>query len=511
MSCQARLVEEVFSRAPVYENIFSMLSPVEFIRVSHTCKVIHEASAYFFHRAYNINRHLSRFFVDPLSFRSLQARTGTLISGSIALQFFDRTCYLGSDLDVYTHPGHTLELLDWLTVAEGYHYQSRPDQAADYRKAVPRWDPKQPVGPKTMWDEPEYAGVKAVRDIFTFIKDSKSQEAPRKVHVMEAAINPFTAIMQTYTTCVMNLIAFDCAYALYPMPTFEKREALIVRILNVDENLKSKYVKRGWRTVLIDSSNPRSRKTYWRPGTERSLTDARTWRIPLDLTGVSLRPPPSSPTVKALPWDPIIPNTWKLLVWEDNSAMIGSYEIAQSPFFRYNYVIDDSELAELLILPKTFDARSSGSGQEPAWLDEEYPRYYENARRLLKLKKLYPPPDDDSFCYTIASNRLAAINYMDDDADENDDIQAPAPASGPAASTSVYGLRSTFGAPSSAPSRRGGTTGSTPSPATSAFPVSSSSSGGNSAPPQSQPPTQQWQPIQDNVALALPRLRGMFK
>jgi len=192
--------------------------------------------------------------------------------------------------------------------------------------------------------------------------------------------------------------------------------------------------------------------------------------------------------------------------------MIGPYEIAQSPSFRYNYVIDDSELAELLVLPKTFGAGSSEGGQGPMWLDAEYPRYYENARRLLKLKKLHPPPDDDSFCYTIASNRLASINYMDDDEDESDDVQAPAPASGPAASTSLHGLRSTFSAPSSAASRGGGSTGSTSSPTASAAPVSSSySSGGNPAPPQSRPPTQQRQPRQDNVARALPRLRGMFK
>ncbi|EIW73751.1 hypothetical protein CONPUDRAFT_160756 [Coniophora puteana RWD-64-598 SS2] len=91
MSHQLDHINQTFSRAPVYEAIFSCLSPRELIRVSRTCQVAHDAFQSFIHRAYNINRHLSRFLTDPISFQSLQARTGTLISGSNALQFLDRT------------------------------------------------------------------------------------------------------------------------------------------------------------------------------------------------------------------------------------------------------------------------------------------------------------------------------------------------------------------------------------------------------------------------------------
>ena len=50
---------------------------------------------------YIINNHLSRFFPDPIVFRSLQARTANLVSGSNALQFSDRTSYEEADTDVY--------------------------------------------------------------------------------------------------------------------------------------------------------------------------------------------------------------------------------------------------------------------------------------------------------------------------------------------------------------------------------------------------------------------------
>ena len=44
---------------------------------------------------------LSRYFHHPETFRHLQATTGTVISGSSALQFFDRSYYAKSDLDLY--------------------------------------------------------------------------------------------------------------------------------------------------------------------------------------------------------------------------------------------------------------------------------------------------------------------------------------------------------------------------------------------------------------------------
>jgi hypothetical protein len=57
----------------------------------------------YFARAFNIEKRLSRYFDDPKSFRKLQAETLTVISGSTALQFFQRNFYPESDLDLYVH------------------------------------------------------------------------------------------------------------------------------------------------------------------------------------------------------------------------------------------------------------------------------------------------------------------------------------------------------------------------------------------------------------------------
>jgi hypothetical protein len=54
-------------------------------------------------RSYKLEKFLSPYFSETQipQFRSLQLQTGMLISGSTALQFFLRTPWAGSDLDLY--------------------------------------------------------------------------------------------------------------------------------------------------------------------------------------------------------------------------------------------------------------------------------------------------------------------------------------------------------------------------------------------------------------------------
>ncbi|KAG8819209.1 hypothetical protein FRC19_010028, partial [Serendipita sp. 401] len=66
---------------------------------------------------------------NTLRFRSIQAETGTLISGSQALQFFDRAHYLDSDLDLYVSCRHTLTVGLFL-LSIGYRFEPTARQLA---------------------------------------------------------------------------------------------------------------------------------------------------------------------------------------------------------------------------------------------------------------------------------------------------------------------------------------------------------------------------------------------
>jgi hypothetical protein len=78
-------------------------------------------------RAFNIQNVMGRFFseAEMSHFRSLQSCTGMLISGSTALQFFERTFYPESDLDLYVEHRYCRMIALWL-VSIGYSYQPRP-------------------------------------------------------------------------------------------------------------------------------------------------------------------------------------------------------------------------------------------------------------------------------------------------------------------------------------------------------------------------------------------------
>lgn len=117
---RASRTESPWASHTIYNVIMSAISPASAVALSLTCRSVNTAVMDFRSNAFNINRHFSRFFKDPIGFRSLQARTGTLVSGSNALQFMDRTVYEGSDIDIYVNPGHLQEVALFLKDAEGY-------------------------------------------------------------------------------------------------------------------------------------------------------------------------------------------------------------------------------------------------------------------------------------------------------------------------------------------------------------------------------------------------------
>ncbi len=111
-------------------NIFSHLSPKAFLLFSRTCRLARSAVAAYVAQAFDVKTTLRRFFPDPVVFRCIQARTGTLVSGSVALQFFDRAFYPSSDLDIYVYSQHRREVGAWLL---GLGYTFFPGRGQDPR------------------------------------------------------------------------------------------------------------------------------------------------------------------------------------------------------------------------------------------------------------------------------------------------------------------------------------------------------------------------------------------
>lgn len=74
-------------------------------------------------RKHKLETVLGKYFTDDqiLHFRRLQATTGMIISGSTALQFFERVLYPESDLDLYVEHRYRRPITLWLA-SIGYRY-----------------------------------------------------------------------------------------------------------------------------------------------------------------------------------------------------------------------------------------------------------------------------------------------------------------------------------------------------------------------------------------------------
>jgi hypothetical protein len=197
---QCTQLESAFDNQVLYDGIISCLSPATRITLARACTSTYTAVDEFTRRVYNINRHLGQYFTKPTAFRTLQAQTGTLISGSSAIQFLDRSQYPGSDLDLYVNPGHGREVGQWLIEREGYTFKPTGSQDENNFEAAIKCDDE--AIPDDPHAHQETYGTKSIRSVFTFQKlmpDNKELTVQMMLTVFSAfhAISEFHSSEQT--------------------------------------------------------------------------------------------------------------------------------------------------------------------------------------------------------------------------------------------------------------------------------------------------------------------------
>ena len=129
---------------------------------------------------------LSRWFTSPLVFRRLQAKTGCLVSGSAALQFFDRTCHPDGNLDIYVAKEHRLQVAE-LLLSEGYAFVPCKEQPTVFSDAN--------SAPHLEVDSAPADPCDAVLDVFLFEKKQDKGDT-LKVQLTVARASPMAAILQ---------------------------------------------------------------------------------------------------------------------------------------------------------------------------------------------------------------------------------------------------------------------------------------------------------------------------
>ncbi|KLO11400.1 hypothetical protein SCHPADRAFT_855455 [Schizopora paradoxa] len=277
----------------LYDDVFFYCTPGSIFRVGRTCRNGRYASQEYARRKFNINKHLLRFFPDPLAFRSIQASTKTVISGSTALQFLNRTIYPNSDLDLYVSAEESFALCTFIMSKEGgsYVYKRYSHQSPNFMaawKRVRSWKPAEGIEEDPFDQAWTGYGSNWIRTVFNFF--AKTETGRRNVQVIVTTFDPLSSILGFHSSVVMNAITVDMAISLFPEATFEENLNLFLGRAR-SENCQAaldKYKERGWELVdELTDEQIKGDKRMFRHG-KRWIQDSHTWRLPLSTEGVNL-------------------------------------------------------------------------------------------------------------------------------------------------------------------------------------------------------------------------------
>jgi hypothetical protein len=148
---------------------------------------------------FDVRRVLSPYFSEEetKSFRQLQITTGTIISGSTALQLFDRATYPESDLDIYVEHRYRRDVGWWL-MNIGYEYKpigsEQPSSFAEALRSPETW-------------AAEYTLCHGVTDIFNFFKAGSK----RKVQLISTRRCTMEVILNFHSSMLITLIIYGTA------------------------------------------------------------------------------------------------------------------------------------------------------------------------------------------------------------------------------------------------------------------------------------------------------------
>ncbi len=125
------------SHYAIVSTICSLLQIGDIVALTRTCKALSKLYQCLLPSQWNVDRYLGRFISNPQHFRSLMGRHGALVSGPLAMRFFERALWKGSDnLAIFVQEGRSAEAFcAYLTRVEGYDlaqssYRSRSNSSS---------------------------------------------------------------------------------------------------------------------------------------------------------------------------------------------------------------------------------------------------------------------------------------------------------------------------------------------------------------------------------------------
>jgi hypothetical protein len=292
---------DLFDCYPVLDRICFYLPIGTIVALSRSCKRLSHLYRDLLRTQWNIDMKLSRFVGDSRKFRLQLREIEAVISGSFAVQFFDRTTYQDSDLDIYVkHGDHVKALADRLTAVEGYQLsRTRPgDDLESHQDASPLYGLSSihQVGCLNTWRILQQPMLITFIQVRTYTKPSTKSASDLKIQIIENVNVPVVAILAGfYATHVVNIITCTTAYSVFPIPTFVHHSGYMLKSPEraCMPPIMCKWETRGWEfhgPLQPEEDSPTH--SFQRV---RRIGDRFTWKISLgtpDLDLSSERVPP---------------------------------------------------------------------------------------------------------------------------------------------------------------------------------------------------------------------------
>ncbi|KAK7444300.1 hypothetical protein VKT23_015312 [Stygiomarasmius scandens] len=350
-------------------------------------------------------------------FRSVQALTGAVISGSTALQFFARAHWTASDLDVYVeHSSGYLMALFLISI--GYDFEPTNSQNWSISDAYDQ------INLTEVYDD-----GRGFACVFNFHRGSS------KIQLITATYSPIDIILNFHSTVVMNLITARHAFCLYPQASFEEHTSLITfRDEGIDRNFAwEKYVERGWTLVNADGSlwgvwNNEDAPTLpldsFQLSKPRHIGDRFSWTIKLS----PLRTAARDYTQDTLTWISSLPysiprplivtasrdnlelftaHSW--ILTHSGLAVTASYIVLQDPVVKYVYCFVKERTLLELIHQWVLDARQKMEGKQKVGLVGAFAHALMTL--LQKISKPQPPQTEPEIEINDTQLHSLAMQY----------------------------------------------------------------------------------------------------
>lgn len=235
-SHSVKAVDQVFTNSDLVYLILAACDAAAMLQLGGVNRTMHSILQLYMQTAFSIDHLLSRFFPDPDMFRILQRKTATLIGGSQALHFFDRSSDSDSGLDLFLFPGRERDIADFL-MGLGYIFmphksQLSPQSFAEEDARAYSVDPRPKLYPND-WiredvftlecldslaanylcesdnaDDFERLGITpGVHRSYSFVKETDEGQSLR-VSLVVTSSSPIETILNTSTLCAFLILFF---------------------------------------------------------------------------------------------------------------------------------------------------------------------------------------------------------------------------------------------------------------------------------------------------------------